>query len=443
MLDLKSDLLNQCRLARTRLQRHQWLSAGIGSLALMGVVTAFAIAPSGDDRDIATRTFVEDLRFSQSVKIDSNTSGYFREERIQKSDSVSSLATRLGITDAFALDYIRNSKATQVVSRQLRPGKIVSATTDERGRLLSFYFPLNTNDAMLEITRTSTGFAASEKSLTLETQTVFKSGEIKHSLFGATDAAGISDAVAVQLAEIFSGEIDFYRDLRKGDRFSIVYETLRHQGMTIRSGRILAAEFVNNGKTHSAFWFQSEPTNKGGYYSADGKSLRKAFLRSPLEFSRVTSGFSNARLHPVLQTVRAHRGIDYGAPIGTRVRSVADGLVEFAGKQGGYGNLIIIKHQGAYSTAYGHLNGFSSGVRKGSRVSQGETIGFVGQTGIATGPHLHFEFRINSQQVNPLAVALPEAPPLGSHQFTQFKGTSEPLRTHLAMVKELKFATLE
>jgi murein DD-endopeptidase MepM/ murein hydrolase activator NlpD len=272
---------------------------------------------------------------------------------------------------------------------------------------------------------------------------VARSGEIRNSLFGATDAAGIPDAIAIQLAEIFSTDIDFYRDLRKGDRFSLVYEVLSQRGQPVRTGRILAAEFTNDQKAYSAYWFQAED-GKGGYYSADGKNLRKAFLRSPLEFSRVTSGFSSGRLHPVLNIMRAHKGIDYGAPTGTRVRSVSDGTVDFAGRQGGFGNLVVIKHQGAYSTAYGHLNGFAAGIRKGTRVNQGDTIGYVGQTGLATGPHLHYEFRVNAQQVNPLAVNLPSAVPLAAAQIGQFKSLTAPLRTELAVARQqVNLAALE
>jgi murein DD-endopeptidase MepM/ murein hydrolase activator NlpD len=262
-----------------------------------------------------------------------------------------------------------------------------------------------------------------------------RAGEIRYSLFGATDSAGIPDAVATQLAEIFGSDIDFHRDLRKGDRFSIVYEMLYQRGQPVRSGRIVAAEFTNDRKSYQAYWFAGED-GKGGYYTAEGKSLRKAFLRSPLEFSRVTSGFSSSRFHPVLQTWRAHKGVDYGAPVGTRVRSVADGVVDFAGRQGGYGNLLIVRHQGTYSTAYGHLNGFAPGVRKGTRVAQGDTIGFVGQTGLASGPHLHYEFRVRDQQVNPLAMTLPTALPLEPGQVSRFKAATAPLNTQLRLAAE-------
>lgn len=415
---------------------------GIGGVALLGMVTAFATAPSTEAPRLELQTVVETLATPTTAPISSEGTTFLHEELIQRSDTVSSLFNRLGIADREALEFIRFNETAQAVSRQLRPGKTVSAQTSESGELLSLYFPLNGKDSILTIRRDGNKFIASEETPELEARTHVKSGEIRNSLFGATDAAGIPDAIATQLAEIFGGDIDFHRDLRKGDRFSLVYETLSHRGQTIRSGRILSAEFTNNQKTYQAFWFSSG-NNKGSYYTAEGKSLRKAFLRSPLEFSRVTSGFTTARFHPVLQTWRAHKGVDYGAPIGTRVRTVADGTVEFAGRQNGYGNLIVVKHQGNYSTAYGHLNGFGTNIRKGTRVSQGDLIGYVGKTGLASGPHLHYEFRVNNQQVNPLAVTLPTAIPLEASQIARYKAAVIPLREQLNLAKQISLATAE
>ncbi len=437
----KTRILAHSHPAIERLLRLRWAVAGVGGIALVSMA-AFALAPSGEDSRIQLQTVLEQLSTPSTHLIDTEKTSFLREERVQRSDTVSSLTTRLGIYDAEAVDFIKNNSSTQAISRQLRPGKVVTAKTGQQGELLALYFPLNGKDATLIVEKKGGTFVASEQSLKLEPQTVVQSGEIRSSLFGATDAVGIPDAIATQLAEIFSGDIDFYRDLRKGDRFYVVYENLTHRGQPIRSGRILSAEFVNNHKVYNAYWFQAED-NKGGYYTADGKNLRKAFLRSPLEFSRVTSGFSLSRFHPVLQISRAHRGVDYGAPIGTRVRSVADGTVEFAGRQGGYGNLLIIKHQGPYSTAYGHLNGFAPGVRKGMRVSQGDTVAYTGQTGVSTGPHLHYEFRVNSQQVNPLAVTLPTAIPLEVSQILRFKTATEPTRAHLELAKQINLASTE
>ncbi len=438
----KSQILAHSARAIERLQRHRWAVAGAGGFALLGMVTAFAITPAGDETPIELNTVLEQLSTQSAVVLSGAAHTYLYEDRVQRSDTVSTLLSRLGITEPAALDFIRRNEATQVIARQLRPGKPVTAQTTDIGNLQSLYFPLNGKDTILVVERQGSTFKVSEQTRPSHTSNVIKSGEIRNSLFGATDAAGIPDAIATQLAEIFAADIDFYRDLRKGDRFSVVYESMTLNGQSIRSGRIIAAEFINNNRTYTAFWHQGKD-NKGGYYSADGKALRKAFLRTPLEFSRVTSGFSNARVHPVLQITRAHKGIDYAAPTGTKVRSVADGTVEFAGRQGGYGNLIVLKHQGAYTTAYGHLNGFASGIKKGSRVSQGDTIGYVGQTGIATGPHLHYEFRINGQQVNPMAINLPASLPLEASQIAAFKKAIEPSRSHLEMARQMTVATIE
>ena len=438
----KSRILAHSNPVIERLLRHRWAVVGFCGFSLLGMVTAFATAPNGDDSRIPLTTVLEQLATPTATIFQMENLVFLREERVQRTDTISSLMTRLGINDREAADFIRQNPAAQAVSRQLRPGKPVSAKTGENGELHALFFPLNNKDVTLVIERRGSNFVANEQILNIEPQTVVKSGEIRSSLYGATDAAGIPDAIATQLAEIFAGEIDFHRDLRKGDRFSLVYEMLNHRGQAIRSGRILSAEFTNNQKTFHAYWFPAEE-GRGGYYTADGKSLRKAFLRSPLEFSRVTSGFTSARLHPVLQTWRAHKGVDYGAPTGTRVRSVADGVVDAAGRQGGYGNLIVLKHQGTYSTAYGHLNGFAPGIRKGARVSQGDTIGYVGQTGLASGPHLHYEFRVNSQQVNPLAVTLPTTIPLETAQLAAYKSSIISLRAQLELAKQIKVATIE
>jgi murein DD-endopeptidase MepM/ murein hydrolase activator NlpD len=227
------------------------------------------------------------------------------------------------------------------------------------------------------------------------------SGTIRSSLFAAVDDARIPDEVAVQLADIFSGEIDFQRGLRKGDRFSVVYEALEADGEPLRTGRVLSVEFVNNGKTHQAIWFQ-EPGSKGGYFDADGKSLTSFYLPTPMEFSRITSGFAN-RFHPILKQWRAHLGVDYGAPTGAPVRTVGDGIVEFAGWQNGFGNVVFVKHNATDQTVYAHLSRID--VRQGQQLKQGQRIGAVGATGWATGPHLHFEFRVRGVHYDPVEIA--------------------------------------
>jgi murein DD-endopeptidase MepM/ murein hydrolase activator NlpD len=261
-------------------------------------------------------------------------------------------------------------------------------------------------------------------------------GEIRTSLFGAADAAGVPDPVTLQLADVFGGDIDFYFDLRRGDRFTVVYEMRYVDGEAIGPGRIVAAEFENRGRTLRAFLWRGDDGSEN-YFGEDGAPLRKAFLRSPMELSRVTSGFSGARFHPILQTWRAHKGVDYAAPAGTPVRATADARVVIAGRQDGYGNVIELRHHGVFSTLYAHLSRFAPQVKPGARVAQGDVIGYVGQTGWATGPHLHYEFRVAGDQRNPLTVALPTGEPLAATQRTAFAERIVPAASQLALARDL------
>lgn len=425
-----------------RLVRQKWLIVGAGCSALLCMATALALVPDGNVDAPRQQLVVEQLHANALTLRNTDHANYFREEQVRRSDTLASLITRLGIFDQRAQRFLTTHASADIIARQLRPGKTVAAETTESGELVTLIFPLNAGDTVAIVKRDAEGFAVAEQALQLETRTSVKSGVITSSLFAATDEAGIPDAVAVQLAEIFSGDIDFYRDLRQGDNFTLVYETLSHKGQPIRAGRILGAEFTNGGKAHTAFWHEAKD-GRGAYYTALGTSLRKVFLRSPLEFSRVTSGYSNARRHPVLQITRAHKGIDYGAPIGTPVRAVADATVEFSGRQGGYGNIVVLKHQGPYSTAYGHLNGFASGVRRGAKIKQADTIGFVGQTGLSSGPHLHYEFRINGTQTNPTNVAQLPPPPLNASETARFRASIKDVQSQLGLVKQATLATSE
>lgn len=414
-----------------------WRIAAVVTLALCGAVVAFAtIAPSPDAEVLLGRVAVAEpfpIRTEEAL-LPAPTS-FIREERFQRGDTLAVVLGRLGIAEA---DAQRLARIPQ--TRLLRAGSTLTAEVRPDGELVSLGF-LGARDALVRIERDGDGLRATEERDALGVQTVMKSSVIRLSLFGASDAAGIPDSVAMQLADIFGGDIDFHRDLRKGDRFSVVYESLTLNGRTVRAGRVLAAEFVNHGKVHRAVWFPGSD-GKGGWYAPDGKNLRKAFLRSPLEFSRVSSGFG-MRMHPFLQSWRAHKGVDYAAPIGTRVRSVGDGVVEFAGRNGGYGNMVVVRHQGQYSTLYAHLSGFARGLRKGMRVAQGETIGSVGQTGWATGPHLHYEFRIGSEARNPLTIALPAALPVPAHELGAFRVYSESLTARLDLLATSQIALAE
>jgi murein DD-endopeptidase MepM/ murein hydrolase activator NlpD len=236
-----------------------------------------------------------------------------------------------------------------------------------------------------------------------------RSAEIRRSLIEALDEAEIPDNVVTRMADIFGTDVDLQRDLRRGDRLRVVYETLREAGSLEPPivGRILAVQFRGGSRKLEAVWFD-RADGSGGYHAFDGRNLARPFLASPLEFTRVSSGFSANRLHPVMRDWRAHKGVDLPAPIGTHVRAVANGTIDFIGQQRGYGNVIVVKHDARHMTLYAHLHRFSEGLEPGATVQQGEVIGTVGQTGWATGPHLHFEFHIDGQHVDPMAVVAQE-----------------------------------
>ena len=260
----------------------------------------------------------------------------------------------------------------------------------------------------LSVTRAGDGFDARVVALDYQTRSAGTTGQIRSSLFEAAAQAGVSDGTIMKLASIFASDIDFVLDLRDGDQFTLVYEEMWRDGQKLAEGDILAAEFINQGRSHRAIRYQASD-GRVSYYTPEGKSLRKAFVRAPLAFSRVSSDFNPHRRHPILNTIRAHTGVDYAAPAGTPVRAPGDGKVIFRGRKGGYGNAIILQHAGGVTTLYGHLSGFAKTTREGRHVSQGDVIGFVGATGLATAPHLHYEYRINGKYMNPRTVKLPDA----------------------------------
>ena len=418
--------------------RLRWIVT-LCSLPFFGMVTAFGTAPDTAFSFVSTRAVVESLNLAQHLQPADAGEVFWREERFGRGDTVSDLLARLGVNDEEARAFLLRAKSGRSL-QMLRPGSTVQARTADDGTLLALRY-ITDKGRLIGFDKQGGEFKAVEQQLSLLPQQQMKSGEIRSSLFAATDAAGLSDNVATQLADIFAGDIDFHRDLRRGDKFTVIYEMSYHEGRAIKSGRLLAAEFVNQGKSYRAVWFQ-DAEGKGGYYTPDGKNLRKAFLRSPLEFSRISSGFA-MRFHPVLQQWRAHKGVDYAAPAGTNVRATSDGVVEAIGRQGGYGNLVTIKHQGGFSTSYGHLRSFARGLRKGARVQQGEVVGHVGQTGLATGPHLHYEFRVNDKVRNPLTVALPAALPVPAQQLAAFNSVSAPLAAGLSLLRNTNLALLE
>ena len=283
----------------------------------------------------------------------------------------------------------------------------------------------------LDIVRQDAGFEAKLIDNPVETRLRTATATIDSSLFQAAEAANISDPVALKLANVFAWDIDFVLDIREGDRFTAVYEQIYQDGKYLRDGEVLAAEFVNNGKLYRAVRFVSDNGN-AGYYTPGGAAMRKAFLRAPLDFTRVSSAFNPHRMHPILNTIRGHMGTDYAAPTGTPVHAAGDGHVSFAGWRGGYGNAVLLAHGGNISTLYGHMSRFARTIRVGTRVQQGDVIGYVGMTGLATGPHLHYEYLMNGVHRNPQTVGLPGAEPLRADALQKFHAMAAALLANLS-----------
>ncbi|HUK05018.1 MAG TPA: M23 family metallopeptidase [Burkholderiales bacterium] len=407
-------------------------AAGLAAFAVSGAVAAVAsIVPATDaELLIAKAAVLEPVQIRLDQALLPPPSSYVREERFQRGDTLAGLIARLAIAAPDAQRLLGQREL-----RALRPGTRVTAEVRAEGELVWLAF-LSSRDTEVRIERVGDKLATSAKRAPVAVRTELKSAVIRSSLFGAADAAGIPDSVAIQLADVFGSDIDFYRELREGDRFTVLYETQWLDGQPLHAGRVLAAEFVNQGRALRAIAFGD------GYYAPDGHNMRKALLRSPLEISRVSSGFG-MRMHPFLQSWRAHQGVDYAAPAGTRVRAVGDGVVEFAGRQGGYGNMVILRHDGTRTTAYGHLRAFASGIRAGKRVAQGETLGYVGQTGWATGPHLHYEYRVAGAARNPLSVPLPAGAPVAQHDMDAFRAVARARVAQIDLIASRQVAALE
>ena len=349
---------------------------------------------------------------------------------VKSGDTLASIFAKQGIPATTTHKIARLNDQTKTL-RYIKPGqKIQLLMDDERNLRQMKYIPDITST--LHIQRGEDhSFSSQVINYQLDAYPVYREGRIENSLFEAAANADIPEDVIMDLVAIFGWDIDFSLDIRSGDRFGIVYEELYKDDVKIRNGRILSAEFINNGKTYRAVYY-TDPKGDSDYFTPDGKSMRKAFLRSPVEFSRISSRFSNKRWHPVLSKWRSHKGVDYAARRGTPVRASGDGKIVFAGTKGGYGRLIVIRHGGRYTTAYGHLHRYANGVRSGKKVKQGQIIGYVGSSGLATGPHLHYEFRVNGVHRNPLTVRLPEAEPVHPTYLSHFE---ENTQVYLSMLR--------
>lgn len=430
------------------------LAAAVAAALLSMGGGAFALATiDSNSNDVVVREILEDLALPQTTQGKQTLVAMpvvpltlFRTTTTRSNDTAETLLKRLGLFDSAAAAYLRSNKDLHQ-SLLGRTGRLVSVEANGSRGLQKLTARWVNKDAdntfqRLTIERTEAGFVTRVETAPLIAVQALGSATISSSLFAATDEANIPDAVAVQLAEIFSGQIDFSRSLRKGDRLSVVYEDLQADGESMRSGKVLSTEFVSNGKSNQAVLFQDAASSKGQYYTFDGQSLRKAFLASPLEFTRMSSGYG-IRVHPITKDKKAHKGIDYAAPTGTPVRTVGDGVVEFAGTQRGYGNVIEIKHRADMTTVFAHLSRID--VKKGQKVEQGDKIGAVGSTGFSTGPHLHFEFRVDGEHRDPLTLVAEGggAQPLSASSKLMFDKTSALMRSQLTQAASVRLARAE
>ncbi|OGV76485.1 MAG: peptidase M23 [Methylotenera sp. RIFCSPLOWO2_02_FULL_45_14] len=426
----------------------RWILA-ISCLPLFGIYTAFGIAPQTLTGNIQTTTVIEEILLPditdttgvEDATGEVATQNYWYKDHVRRDDTLNSMLSRLNIRNREAIEFIRTDEMASEIAKSLIPGRQIEAETDSEGNLVSFEYQVKA-DQFIMVSQSADGYKASKIAHDLEVRAILKSAKIKSSLFGAADDANIPDHVAIQLADIFESDIDFHTDLRRDDHFNVIYEGSYDQGQLLKTGDVLAAEFVNNGKIYRAIGYR-DGNNQMQYFTPEGKNLHKSFLRSPLEFTRVSSGFNLARFHPVLQRIRAHKGVDMAAPTGTRIKASGDAVVDFVGQKGGYGNVIILKHANGISTVYGHLSRFAAELRRGAKVAQGEIIGFVGMTGTATGPHLHYEFLLNGQHRDPMTVALPKSNAIEAHNKAAFDNVSNQLSAQLRLLDTSNIAALE
>ena len=349
---------------------------------------------------------------------------------IKSGDTLASIFNAAGLPAATTHAIASLNDQTKTL-RHIQPGQKVHLLLDDVNGLRKMkYVPDITKTLSIQRNEDQT-FSSQIINYQLDAIPTFREGVIESSLFEAAAEGNIPESVIMDLANIFGWDIDFSLDIRRGDRFGVVYNELYKDNVKIRNGQILAAEFVNNGKLYKAVYY-IDPQGNGDYFDEEGKSMRKAFLRSPVKFARVSSGFSNNRWHPVLSKWRSHKGVDYAAARGTPIRAAGDGKISSVGTKGGFGRSIFIRHGGRYTTVYGHLNGYARGIRTGKQVKQGQIIGYVGSSGLATGPHLHYEFRVNGVHRNPLTVKLPAAKPVHPSFQQHFK---ENTQVYLSMLQ--------
>lgn len=361
-----------------------------------------------------------------------------REVIVAKGDTLSTLFEKVGLPAASVHEVLASDKQAKQFT-QLKRGQKLEFELGPDGQLNNLHSKVNDLES-ITLTKGPKGFAFSRITAKPMVRTAYVHGVINSSLSQSAARAGLSHSLTMDMASIFGYDIDFAQDIRPGDEFDVIYEQTVANGKAVGSRNILSARFTNRGKTYTAVRY----TNKQGsssYYTADGNSMRKAFIRTPVDFARISSRFSMGRKHPILNKIRAHKGVDYAAPRGTPIKAAGDGKVLLAGRRGGYGNTVIIQHGNTYRTLYGHMQGFAKGVKTGGTVKQGQVIGYIGTTGLSTGPHLHYEFQVNGVHVDPLGQKLPMADPIAKAERARFLQQSQPLMARMDQEKATMLAS--
>lgn len=361
-----------------------------------------------------------------------------KEVVVSKGDTLSTLFDKVGLPAATVHEVMASDKQAKQFS-QLKHGQILQFELSPEGQLKQLHSKVSDLET-ISLSKTDKGYAFSRDITKPNVRTAYAHGIINSSLSMSAQRAGLSHSMTMDMASVFGYDIDFAQDIRQGDEFDVIYEQKVVNGKTIGAGNILSARFTNRGKTYTAIRYTNKQGNSN-YYTAEGNSMRKAFIRTPVDFARISSLFSMGRKHPILNKIRAHQGVDYAAPRGTPIKATGDGKVILAGRRGGYGNTVILQHGDTYRTLYGHMQGFAKGIQNGSSVKQGQVIGYIGTTGLSTGPHLHYEFQVNGVHVDPLGQKLPMADPIAKTEKQRFLQQSQPLMARMDQEKATMLAS--
>ncbi|MFZ9391043.1 MAG: M23 family metallopeptidase [Betaproteobacteria bacterium] len=412
---------------------------------LMAAITAFGLSgiSEAESRVLSQKVAIEikpEALEHQMKALAAHGLELTREDEVRKNDSFESLLERLGVEDRDARQYLRKDARTAAILRN-SAGQTALVRTDLEGRLLRLQL-LNKLDAWI-VERTGEGqFTTRTARLGSEMRIEHRSVQVGRSFYGAMDEAGVPEAITEQVVTLFESDLDFRRQVSAGDIVRVIYENQLVGGRDIGAYKLMAVRFEAGQKTYEALYFEHPETRKGNYYDAQGRSVKRGFLAEPLRYTRMSSGFTTYRLHPLFGDPRAHRGVDYAAPYGTPVRSVADGVVVSKGWSTGYGNTVEIKHNERYSTLYAHLSDYAPKLVRGKNINMGEVIGFVGTTGWATGPHLHYEFRVNGRHVDPSRIIAenPQVPSLSGSALKNFEVAATDLRGRLSLLDNVNTA---